>query len=193
MTTHIPSMSAGADSSNEASEYWERWNMNKAYLNTIRAGSCYPTFRAFVTVATVLAYIVAALVVVAGFVSGQGGGVLVGIVVAVVIVLIAKVGQEVSLMIADIADATIDSAGHRNEPAPSQVTPRSESLHRQSPGGSSAKGMNPHAEALATEVPSGPMGVCPNCKSVIPLASETCKKCRASFGPGSAWKVKPAP
>jgi hypothetical protein len=49
--------------------------MNKAYLNTIRADSCYPTFRAFVKVATVLAYIVAALAVAAGIVSGQGGGI----------------------------------------------------------------------------------------------------------------------
>ena len=166
--------------------------MSKAYLNTLRADSCYPTFRAFVTVATVLAYIAAALIVVAGFVSGQAGGIMAGIVVAVVVALIAKVGQEVSLMIADIADATIHSAGRRNEPAPSPVWPRSESLPERSSAGSSAKGMEPYAEPLATGIPSGPMGVCPSCEFVIPLASETCKKCRASFGPG-AWKVKPLP
>ena len=162
--------------------------MNKAYLNSIRADSCYPTFRAFVTVATVLAYIVAALVVVAGFVSGQGGGILAGIVVAVVIVLIAKVGQEVSLMIADIADATIDSAGHRNRSAPLQESP-----NKPPPAGLSAKSMDGLAEVPIAAVPTGPIGVCPNCETVIPLASDTCKKCKASFGAGSAWKVKQLP
>ena len=162
--------------------------MNKAYLNSIREESCYPTFRAFVTVATVLTYIVAVLVIIAGFISGQGGGILIGIVVAVVIVLIAKVGQEVSLMIADIADATIDSAGHRNQSATLQAP-----QNRQSSAGLPAKGLAEQAEVPATELPSCQMGVCPNCESVIPLASETCSKCKASFGPGSAWKVKPLP
>ena len=36
-----------------------------------------------------------------------------------------------------------------------------------------------------------PKGSCPNCDSVIPLASETCSICKAVFGPGSAWKVVP--
>ena len=160
--------------------------MNKAYLNTIRADSCYPTFRAFVTIATVLGYIVAALVVVAGFVSGQGSGILIGIVSAVVIALIAKVGQEVSLMIADIADATIDSAGRRSLPEALQ-----EPSYRQPTEGRVAQDAVRDAAAPVSGIATGPMGVCPNCESVIPLASETCTKCKASFGTGSAWKVKP--
>lgn len=38
---------------------------------------------------------------------------------------------------------------------------------------------------------SGPEGQCPNCDSVIPLASESCPRCKASFGVGSVWKVLP--
>lgn len=37
----------------------------------------------------------------------------------------------------------------------------------------------------------GPQGVCPSCKAHIPLSSEDCPKCNASFGVGSAWKVRP--
>jgi hypothetical protein len=43
----------------------------------------------------------------------------------------------------------------------------------------------------AAPPPAGPMGTCPNCTSVIPLASEECPKCKAVFGPGSAWKIRP--
>ena len=34
------------------------------------------------------------------------------------------------------------------------------------------------------------MGICPNCRSNIPLASEVCSVCKASFGTGSAWFVQ---
>jgi hypothetical protein len=96
--------------------------MNKTYLKTIRANSCYPTFRAVVTVVTITTYVIAVVMVVAGaFITGTtGNGTIVGFYFAgaVVIALLAKAGQEVSLMIADIADATIDVAGHRNNVGP---------------------------------------------------------------------------
>jgi hypothetical protein len=38
---------------------------------------------------------------------------------------------------------------------------------------------------------NGPKGQCPNCESIIPLYSESCSKCKAAFGVGSAWKVIP--
>jgi hypothetical protein len=38
---------------------------------------------------------------------------------------------------------------------------------------------------------AAPAGKCPNCAAVIPLESETCPKCKASFGAGSAWTVLP--
>ena len=34
-------------------------------------------------------------------------------------------------------------------------------------------------------------GVCPSCESVIPLLSSECPKCKAMFGPASAWRVRP--
>lgn len=37
-----------------------------------------------------------------------------------------------------------------------------------------------------------PKGECPNCDAVIPVSSVECPKCEANFGPGSAWKVRPA-
>lgn len=151
--------------------------MNKAYLNSIRRDTCYPTFRAFVTVATVLAYIVAALLVVAGFISGQDGGILVGIVIAIVIALIAKVGQEVSLMIADIADATIDSGGHRNQSRSPDIVAE----------------IAPPAGSKTSNVTDASlnMGVCPSCDATIALESSSCPKCDAIFGKDSAWAVRP--
>ena len=41
--------------------------------------------------------------------------------------------------------------------------------------------------AVTTE----PLGECPNCKSVIPLSSETCPKCEAQFTGYAVWKVTP--
>ena len=88
--------------------------MNRQYLDAVRDRTCYPTFRAFVAIATVLAYLIAVVSAIAGFLSGGLPGGIIGVVVALVVVLLAKVGQEVSLMIADIADATIDTAAKRD-------------------------------------------------------------------------------
>jgi hypothetical protein len=87
--------------------------MKIAYLNEIRSTSCYPAFRKFTDIATVLLFILAALIAIAGVASGQGIGILVGSVVAAIIVLLAIVAKELSLMIVDIADATIEVAGRR--------------------------------------------------------------------------------
>lgn len=37
----------------------------------------------------------------------------------------------------------------------------------------------------------GPKGQCPNCDNIIPLHAESCPKCKAVFGVGSAWQVVP--
>jgi len=87
--------------------------MKIAYLNEIRSTSCYPAFRKFTDIATVLLFILAALIAIAGFASGQGIGILIGSVAAAIIVLLAIVAKELSLMIVDIADATIEVAGRR--------------------------------------------------------------------------------
>lgn len=36
-----------------------------------------------------------------------------------------------------------------------------------------------------------PQGICPNCDTKISIYAEECPRCKASFGPGSAWSVKP--
>lgn len=49
--------------------------------------------------------------------------------------------------------------------------------------------------ASASDAPTAPSamdrGQCPNCDAVIPMNSSECPKCKAQFGPGSAWEVKP--
>lgn len=36
-----------------------------------------------------------------------------------------------------------------------------------------------------------PKGRCPNCSTTMPLSRESCPKCGANFGPGSAWQLAP--
>ena len=36
-----------------------------------------------------------------------------------------------------------------------------------------------------------PKGQCPNCDTVLPLTMEACPRCRAMFGPNSAWRLVP--
>ena len=36
-----------------------------------------------------------------------------------------------------------------------------------------------------------PKGQCPNCNTLLPLTSEACPKCKAMFGPNSAWQLIP--
>ena len=38
---------------------------------------------------------------------------------------------------------------------------------------------------------TGPSGLCPNCDAQIPLNAAECVRCKAQFGPGSVWQVKP--
>lgn len=40
-------------------------------------------------------------------------------------------------------------------------------------------------------IENGPKGQCPNCDSIVPLHSESCPKCKAAFGIGSAWQIAP--
>jgi len=48
------------------------------------------------------------------------------------------------------------------------------------------------AEARAKiEFEKAPKGKCPNCDRVISLHTEECPHCKASFGIGSSWKIKP--
>lgn len=169
--------------------------MNKQYLDGLRSRSCYPTFRGFVAVITVLTYVLAALVILVGFLTGQMPAILGCIVAGVLLIVLAKAAQEVSLMIADMADATIDTASRptavrattaRSEPrfsasvpadaAPAAATPIA-------PTGSPARGSG--------AVPEEVKGSCPNCGTVMLLDSKRCAKCNASFAPGSAYRLRP--
>lgn len=47
------------------------------------------------------------------------------------------------------------------------------------------------AERKRVEDERAPKGICPNCSSEISVYSETCPRCKAFFGEGSAWKVQP--
>jgi hypothetical protein len=104
--------------------------MNTAYLSQIRSQSCYPAFRTFVDVATVLALILSAILGAAGIVSSEPFAMAVGVIGAGFFVLIAIVARQVSLMLVDIADATIESAGRgeiTQSQKPAQSFARSES------------------------------------------------------------------
>lgn len=58
--------------------------------------------------------------------------------------------------------------------------------------GSDVRAAEPAASAVPTERPvPQPQGICPNCDDTIPLASVTCPRCQAVFGPNSNWQVKP--
>lgn len=89
--------------------------MNRDYLNHIRKNSAYPTFRGFVTFFTVVGDILAIIVAICSLFSGGGGmgvgGIVLGLLGAVVLALFVTVAREISLMLADIADATINFTG----------------------------------------------------------------------------------
>ena len=38
---------------------------------------------------------------------------------------------------------------------------------------------------------AAPQGICPNCDAKISVYAETCPRCKAFFGMGSSWSVKP--
>lgn len=92
--------------------------MNHRYLERIRGNSCYPTFRIVVQIATYLAYLAAGCLVIVGLITGKVSTILLMIVAAAVVAIVARVAQEVTLMVADIADAAIDSAAAQDERKP---------------------------------------------------------------------------
>lgn len=93
--------------------------MNEQYLAQLRDKSAYPVFRGVVGLVTMLCYLAAAVVFVLGLVgmSQNAGAVFLGSILAVLLALAARVGKEVSLMIADIADATLSMAAQSSPAA----------------------------------------------------------------------------
>ena len=114
--------------------------MNKDYLITIRANSCYPTYRMLVYWFSSVSYMIVGLtgsVNLCWFFLGLGGIskyrekldlFFAAAMLSLFVFFILMVTKEVSLMFVDVADATIESAGRRKEPVPSQAMPDSKSL-----------------------------------------------------------------
>ena len=88
-----------------------------AFAKQMRAESLYPAWRKIVGFFTIIGYITAVIVLIAGFISGKGStlAMLAGFGFAALIALFTKVGKELSLMLADLSDATIHLAARRQE------------------------------------------------------------------------------
>lgn len=87
--------------------------MKHQFLSELRSDTCYPSFRAFVGVFKAIGYLAGGAVIVACLVSGNLTAIALGIVAAALIVLLVMAIAECSSMLADIADATIDSASEQ--------------------------------------------------------------------------------
>lgn len=84
-----------------------------SYAEAMRAESLYPTFRALTNAAYIFMVVIAALVLIVGLFAffKLGVGYLVGsILAAIFIYILARVSRELSLMLADLSDATVRMA-----------------------------------------------------------------------------------
>lgn len=87
-----------------------------AYAASMRDDSLYPFWRKLVGIVTILGYIMAVILLIAAFITISKVSVtagLVGIVLAVFVAVMARVGKEASLMLADLSDASVRLAAHR--------------------------------------------------------------------------------
>ncbi|MFC7461547.1 hypothetical protein [Hydrogenophaga defluvii] len=81
--------------------------MPNEYLNHIRNQSAYPTFRAFIQIIHIIVIIIAAGIAVSGlFISKEA--IIPLILLGALIYIAGKIATEVSLMVADTADSTIE-------------------------------------------------------------------------------------
>lgn len=86
-----------------------------AFAKNMRNDSLYPAWRKIVGFFTILGYVVAVILLIAAFVVGRDSvwSLLVGFGSAAMIALAAKVGKELSLMLADLSDATVRIAARQ--------------------------------------------------------------------------------
>lgn len=87
-----------------------------AYAAGMRDDSLYPFWRKLVGIVTILGYILAAFLMIAAFITISKASVtagLAGIVGAIFVAVMVRVGKEVSLMLADLSDASVRLAAHR--------------------------------------------------------------------------------
>lgn len=83
------------------------------FVSDMRSNSLYPTWRELVKWATWFGYAIAIIVLIGaavGFKNGQIGAAAVGVGVALLIAVVARVWRELSLMMADLADAAVRQA-----------------------------------------------------------------------------------
>lgn len=82
----------------------------------MRATSLYPTFRALTNAAYFFMLVIAVLILIGGIFTflSKGIGYLIGSVVAALFIyLLARVSRELSLMLADLSDATVRMAARQ--------------------------------------------------------------------------------
>lgn len=91
---------------------WPAYNeLKEQHVARIRGQSSYPVFRAVINILTIFLYILAGVIALASiYMAGERSDprLLVGLLVALLQGVFAKVFQEVSLMVADIADSILD-------------------------------------------------------------------------------------
>lgn len=90
--------------------------MNPQHLESIRSKTCHPIFRGFIQVFVLLGYLVVAAVTGMGIIMGQLGTIAIAVGAAIVIASLFRVAQEMSLMLADIADVTPDASARSAVP-----------------------------------------------------------------------------
>ena len=98
--------------------------VKQQYLQVIRANTAYPVYRGFVTIIALLFFLLAGLdalfAVIGGFAMMStntllGVGVMVvGGVFAAILFMVARLAKEASLILADLADSTVDANAQRS-------------------------------------------------------------------------------
>lgn len=85
------------------------------FARSMRSESLYPAWRKIVGFFTIFGYLIAVVLLVGAFVSGRGSvwTMAIGLGAAAMIALAAKVGKELSLMLADLSDAAVRLAAQR--------------------------------------------------------------------------------
>ena len=86
------------------------WAQTQDFAQRMREESLYPVWRQLVGVVTLIGYAVAAIVALAAVVAmfkGAGFASVGGLCFALLIAVVARVGKEASLMLADLSDASV--------------------------------------------------------------------------------------
>jgi Na+/proline symporter len=102
--------------------------MDRTFLLEMRSNSAYPTFRGFVGLATAIGYLaalgVAVFAALGGFRSGNVTTVVWGCCIAILVGVVVAIARELSLMVADIADAIISMASKQVDASSSSSAQR---------------------------------------------------------------------